>query len=165
MAARLIEKDRDGPLDRRGPQTTAAGSTVSMRWCRSTPRRGGCRRSPATSQAIHGSTVLSLPHRAFHRGKPVGNVLRVGGRTPTAECAGRASDASSLARGELVPRNGKSARGSNSRRFPVFALVIGTFVRERGVEALFYQPIMTPWQGLMRIDCHFVTLPWGIRGE
>jgi len=31
-----------------------------------------------------------------------------------------------------------------SRRFPVFALVRGLFVRERGVEALFYQPIMTP---------------------
>ena len=34
------------------------------------------------------------------------------------------------------PRNRESARGFTSRRFSVFALVRGTFVRERGVEAL-----------------------------
>ena len=42
------------------------------------------------------------------------------------------------------PRNRESARGFTSRRFSVFALVRGTYVRERGVEALCYPVTMAP---------------------
>ena len=105
---------------------------------------GTCQRTHKP-QRRHAGEPPQPPETGIPHGEPVGNWPNQPRKKPLPDShPDHSTRHQPLPQAFPAPGTENRREVLTSRRFPVFALVRGLFVRERGVEALFYQPTMTP---------------------